>query len=311
MSSFKKSAAAMAVVAALALISSPQKSFACACGCGVFDVGTNTLYPGGAGGTVSFEYDFMSQNRNWSGSSSALSGNNDDKRIRSDFYTAGLQYMFNRSWGMSVKVPYASRSFDTDIGGGDVEAYNHRSFVDVRVSGIYTGFSADMSTGLEVGVKLPTGNYTQDGFDRDTSIGSGSTDALLGLYHRARFGKNNPYNWFLHGTLDLPVMTQGGYRPGAEVSASAGVAHDAVAAGGGFKVAPVLQVVNTYRNSDSGVNSAPGDSGYERVLLSPGVEFSYHQTKLFADVSVPVYQHVTGNQLVAPVLFQMVVSYDF
>ena len=311
MSTFKKPAAVIVVAVAFAIISLPQKSYACACGCGVFDVGTNTMYPAGAGGTVSFEYDFMDQKRNWSGSSSAPSANNDDKRIRSDFYTAGVQYMFDRAWGMSLKVPYTSRAFDTDVGGGDVEAFSNRALGDVRVSGIYTGFSADMSTGVEFGVKLPTGNHTYAGFDRDTSIGSGSTDALVGLYHRDRFGKNDPYNWFLHGTLDLPVLTQGGYRPGTEFGAAAGVAHDPVALGSGFKVAPVFQLINTYRNSDSGVNANGSDSGYDRVLLSPGLEFSYHQTKLFADVSVPVYQHVTGNQLVAPIQIQAVVSYDF
>ncbi len=41
----------------------------------------------------------MSQNKNWSGTSKAPAANNDDKDIRSNFYTAGVQYMFNRDWG--------------------------------------------------------------------------------------------------------------------------------------------------------------------------------------------------------------------
>ena len=306
-----KNSAAFVAVAILVTLSSPQKSWACACGCGVFEVGTNAMFPSGTGGTASLEYDFMNQNKNWSGGSSAPSENNADKRIRTDFYTAGLQYMFNRSWGIDVQVPYWNRSFDTDIGAGDVEAYNHKAFGDVRVSGIYSGFSEDMSTGLEFGLKLPTGDSTYSNFDRDTEIGTGSTDALLGLYHRDRFGKDNPYNWFAHATWDQPFLTQGGYRPGHEIDAAVGIVHDPVALVGGIKVAPVVQVINSYRSSDSGINANSSDSGYERVLGAPGLEFSRGQTRLYTDVSIPVYQRVTGNQLVAPVLFKAVISYDF
>jgi hypothetical protein len=303
--------AAFIAVAALVTLSLPQKSYACACGCGVFEVGTNTMYPNGAGGTASLEYDFMDQTRNWSGSSSAPSADNTDKRIRTDFYTAGLQYMFDRSWGMEVQAPYTNRTLDTDVGLGDVEGFDHHEFGDVRVLGLYTGFSADMSTGLEYGLKLPTGSYTQSGFDRDTEIGTGSTNALLGLYHRDRFDKSDPYSWFLHGMVSQPFLTQGGYRPGAEFDAAAGVAHDPIPVAGGFKAAPVLQFLGSYRNSDTGVNADPSDSGYKRALISPRIEFSYGPAKLYTDISVPIYQNVNGNQLVAPILFQTVVSYDF
>jgi hypothetical protein len=33
--------------------------------------------------------------------------------------------------------------------------------------------------------------------------------------------------------------------------------------------------------------------------------------KIYADVEVPVLQHFTGNQLVAPVLFKVSLSYMF
>jgi len=311
MSMIKKAAAVSAVAITAIVMLHSSSALACACGCGVFNVGTNTNYPQGSGGTVSFEYDFMNQNRNWGGSSSASSTDNADKRIRTDFYTVGGQYMFNREWGVQVKVPYESRSFDTDVGGGDVEAFEHRAMGDVRVQGVYTGFSADMSTGLEFGLKLPTGDYTYDNFDRDTEIGTGSTDALLGIYHMTRFDPHSPYTWFLHGSVDAPFLTRGGYRPGTEFAAAGGVDHDPVSIGGGVKVAPVMQVINAYRNVDSGTAADSQGSGYERVLVSPGLEFSYNAAKLYTDVSVPVYQHVNGDQLVAPVQFQAVVSYDF
>ena len=84
---------------------------------------------------------------------------------------------------MSIKVPYWFRTFRTDIGipgAPDVETYRHSALGDIRVLGTYTGFSADMSSGLSVGLKLPTGDWTYPNFDRDTSIGTGTTDLLLG-----------------------------------------------------------------------------------------------------------------------------------
>ncbi len=307
---FKKPAAGVAVAALVALFH-PQAARACACGCGVFDVSTPQMFPAGSGGTMSLEWDYMNQDQNWNGTSSAPSANNNDKRIRTDFYTARLQYMFNRAWGYNIEVPYWSRSFDTDVGGGNVAAYNHAALGDIRLSGVYTGFSPDMTTGLTFGVKLPTGSHTLSGMDRDTQIGTGSTDALLGVYHRDRFAADPHIMWSLNGKLDVPVLTQGGYRPGVEFDASAGIARDPVSFGGKFKVAPFLQLVNSYRLHDSGSAADPANTGYERLLVSPGVEFSYGAETLDADVGLPVYQNVRGNQLVAPVLFQVVLSHAF
>ncbi len=310
MLSYKKAVAAAAVTALFA-VWNPHSAKACACGCGVFSVSTPQMFPKGSGGTLSLEWDYMNQDQNWRGSSRAPSANNSDKRIRSDFYSARLQYMVNRTWGFNVEVPYWSRSFDTDVGGGDVEAYNHAAPGDIRLMGMYTGFSADMSTGLTFGVKLPTGSHTLSGMDRDTQIGTGSTDALLGVFHRDRFAAHPHYMWSVDGKLDVPVLTVGGYRPGAEFDASTGVSHDPFSLGHGVKIAPFLQLVNSYRLHDSGAAADPANTGYERLLVTPGLEFGYGAETLDADVGLPVYQNVRGNQLVAPVLFQVVLSHAF
>ena len=52
-------------------------------------------------------------------------------------------------------------------------------------------------------------------------------------------------------------------------------------------------------------------SGYQRVLISPGVEYDINDVKLYGDVELPVWQHTNGNQLVAPVLVKLVVGYSF
>ena len=62
----------------------------------------------------------------------------------------------------------------------------------------------------------------------------------------------------------------------------------------------------------SGAHSAnPVASGYQRILLSPGIEFHLHAVSVYADVEFPVFENVRGNQLVAPALFKVVMSYHF
>ena len=41
---------------------------ACACGCGVFDVGTSALLPNGANVTMYLQTSYLDQDSNWSGS---------------------------------------------------------------------------------------------------------------------------------------------------------------------------------------------------------------------------------------------------
>src|SRR5450631_2309583 len=129
----------------------PSVVHACACGCGVFDVGTSSMFPQGAGGMAYFGYDFQDQNRNWSGSSDAPAANNDDKEIRTDFFTLGAQYMFSSSWGAQLQVPFAYRYFKADD-GGTTESTKWGSLGDIRVEGIYTGFAADLSSGVSFGL---------------------------------------------------------------------------------------------------------------------------------------------------------------
>ena len=95
--------------------------------------------------------------------------------------------MFNRDWGMMLTVPYTVRTFRTVGDSGLVNQYNHANFGDVRIWGMYTGLSEDMSLGLLGGFKLPTGDHVYNDFDRDTSIGSGSTDLLIAAYKKGTF----------------------------------------------------------------------------------------------------------------------------
>lgn len=313
----------MAATAALTTVAlTPGNVRGCACGCGIFEVGTSSMLPQGPGGMAFISYDYQNQYKNWSGDSRAPGVNNSDKRIDTDFITSGLQYLFNHSWGIQVEVPYDIRTFKTDTGNG-IASLNWGEMGDIRVEGIYTGFSEDLSTGLTFGFKLPTGNYTHNDangdIDRDSELGTGSTDLLLGGFHRQNLTKSGSFTWFSQAQLDLPLMIQDDYRPGVELDASTGVYYSGWSIGR-LKITPIAQVLGSWRGHDSGEYASGGsedppvgvvDSGYERVLLSPGIEFHIHPVSIYADVEIPVFQHETGNQLTAPALFKLVCSYHF
>ncbi len=288
----------------------PGLVYACACGCGIFDVQTGGMFPTGSGGNVWIEYDFMNQNRNWSGTSKSPAENNSDKDIRTNFFDVGAQYMFNRSWGIQANIPYSFRHFETaDEDSGTLAAFNHHEFGDAKLEGIYTGFSKDMSTGLTFGVKLPTGNYTVDGFDRDTELGTGSTDLLLGAYHQGNITKTS-FNWFINGQWDQPALITAGYRPGTEWDAAGGVYYDNLV-WHGIKIAPIMQVLSSVRLSDRGPASDPDNTGYKRAYIAPAIEADYSGFHLYGDIAIPVYQQMIGNQLVAQELFTVRLSHDF
>jgi hypothetical protein len=296
----------------LAAALAPSVGWACACGCGVFDVGTSSMFPQGAGGMAYLSYDYQDQNRNWSGTSQAPAANNDDKEIRTDFVTAGLQYMFNSSWGLQVQVPFDYRYFKTKDGMGNIVSTTWGSLGDIRVEGIYTGFMADLSAGVTFGVKLPTGNdnYNPAIVDRDTQIGTGSTDILLGGFYRDNLTKDDWWDWFAQFQLDVPMLIQDEYRPGIELDAAAGIDYKKFSLGR-VRISPVAQVIFSERTSDSGAAADSSNSGYQRVLLSPGIEFHIHPVRIYADAEFPVYQNFTGNQLAAPVLFKVSLSFMF
>ena len=111
--------------------------------------------------------------------------------------------------------------------------------------------------------------------------------------------------------LDVPVLIQDQYRPGVELDTAAGIDYKGFSLGrvqnftagaGDFFRAEQRQ---RRRNAD------PDNTGYQRLMLSPGIEFHIHPVKIYADAEFPVFQNFTGNQLAAPVLFKVSVSYMF
>lgn len=320
----------------------PGLSQACACGCGMFDIGANMAFPNesDSGWTAWMRVNYMNQNKNWIGASSAPAALNNDKQIKTWFYTLGGQYMFNNSWGLMVEAPVFHRSFTTTGAGdaypvGTIDTTQLTAMGDMMVQGVYSGFSPDMSTGLTFGVKLPTGDYTGPfiqsngvnttggpAYDRDTLPGTGSTDLLIGGYHVGGLTSDNRVAYFVQARYDIPVFTRdgatGSYRPGSELDTGTGLEYDFGKQGFFDRFAPVLQLIGSLKQRDSGTGASL-NSGYRRLLVGPGFDTRIGHTRVFMDAELPVLQYVktdvttSGNvgQLTASVIYKMQVAYDF
>ena len=320
--------AALAFAAAL-----PGTAQACACGCGIFDVGDGSVMPmmADSGFSVFYRFSSMVQNSNHEQGHAASPDDNTDKRIATDFHTIGAEIRLAPAWTLMAEVPIYDRHFTTTatdgMGQNIIETVPLTAAGDLMLRMTYSGFSRDMSSGVSLGIKLPTGRntspldaYGNAVYDHDTLPGTGSTDLLLGAWHIGHFG-NSRAAWFVQANYQFAVATQDAYRPGNEADVALGVSYD-LPLGGPVKVAPVLQWLGSVRAHDSGANADPFNSGYQRLLIAPGVRVQLtRKLSLYGDVAFPVAQYVNAarpsdnadsmGQLAAPVLFKLQVNYGF
>jgi hypothetical protein len=318
---------------------------ACACGCSVFDVGGGMLpQENDHGGRIFFEYWHSNQNTNWIGNAKGNPALNQDKNLTTSWYSVGFQYMFNREWGVMARLPYANRSFTTtvDPASGELQTFNAKDWGDMEIVGMYTGFFQDMSTGVTFGVKLPTGLYTAFGMDRDSQIGTGSTDLILGGFHRGMLTADNAWQYYSQVRWQAPFLYRAAfkpdtgmmelYKPGYQVDGAVGILYNNWYNMFGFdKITPLAQIIGSHRVHDSGPAADLYNSGFDRLMISPGIELTKvldeannRVLKLYADVEIPFYYGAnaadngglpvvggTEGQLIAPILIKAVASYNF
>jgi hypothetical protein len=296
-----------------------SKSYACACGCGIFNVATSNIIPSSQGGNAFLQYDYISQSRNWS-KDKASSAHNHNLTIRTQTYTAGLKYMFSRKWGIETRLPLVDRYVEITNHGATHGSPNYTTSVrntslgDVSLRGIYSGFSDDMSTGLIFGVRLPTGQTNNKAFgSRSKQIGTGSTNSILGFYHTGNINKFDSLNYFTQFIWEKPLVIHRGYHPGQEISGSLGV----VKSFSGFnqikKISPMVQIIGTKKQQDSGYNDPAhnGNSGYVFGYFAPGIELSLENFKIYTDIQLPFYRNVNKTQIVPQNLYKLILSYNF
>ena len=189
----------------------PTTSSACSsCGCTLNSDWASQGYSVGAGFHVDLRYDYFNQAELRSGTDSVERSSLEipnDREIQQTTVnrntTLGLDYAPSRNWGINVAIPYFDR-FHTTVAPGDTDiSYSQSSSIgDVRVMGRFQGFSPDLSYGILFGIKLPTGKtdvnfyagpQAGEPLDRGLQPGTGTTDALLGVYHFGNWGGSIGY----------------------------------------------------------------------------------------------------------------------
>ncbi len=283
----------------------PLLAEACSsCGCTLSsdwqDLGISTS----AGVHIDLRYDFLDQAQLRKGTGTA---NRSDYTLPSDreieqrtinrYTTATLDYAPNRNWGVNVQVPYIVRSHTT-IAEGDTELSSSQAsgIGDIRVLGRYQGFPV----GIQVGLKLPTGNYDHSfnggpqaglALDRGLQPGTGSTDLLLGIYKFDALSQDLDY--FAQALVQTPLQTKNQYRPGSSLNLNLGLRYLAFGA-----AQPQLQLNGRVVGRDHGAEADTQNSGGRIVYLSPGITVVVSkQTKLYGFIQLPIYQEVGGLQL--------------
>jgi hypothetical protein len=296
-----------AIVIAISL-AAPQAALACSsCGC---TLSSDWLIQGAdhKGLTVDLRFDYFDQDQLRSGTS-AVDRNSItlptdtevQQRTINRNYNLFLDYAPEGDWGVSMQLPYFNR-YHTTIAEGDVDvSTSHtKSIGDMRLLGRYRGLADDKSTGIQFGLKLPTGGIDnnfisgpQEGepLDRGLQPGTGTTDLLVGVYN---FGAvNRDWDYFAEAIVQQPLNSRDDFRPGTGVNVSFGARYMSFQ-----DWRPQIQVNARVEGRESGANADVENSGATLVYLSPGVNVKVApNTAAYAYVQVPIYQRVNGLQI--------------
>ncbi len=308
--------------AALAL-AAPAAMACSSCGCTLNSDWSSQGYTTRSGFNLDVRYDYFDQSQLRSGTHaadrSAFTLPNDQEIQQNTInrnMTLSLDWSPSRSVGVNLQVPYFDRSHAT-VAAGDTDrsTSQSRGVGDARLVVRYQGFQADLSVGVQLGLKLPsgriddrfsTGPQAGQPLDRGLELGTGSTDLLIGGYAVGAFGTDVYY--FANVLWQQPVASRDGFRPGNGANATFGLRYTALSGG----IVPQLQLNARIEARESGVNADVANSGASLVYLSPGLGFQISShVDGFAFVQLPVYQRVNGLQLEPRVLGSIGLRYRF
>jgi hypothetical protein len=300
---FLKSTVSLSLAATLLFSSSAPVALGCAtCGCSFNSEWESQGYSTEQGFKLDLVYNFIDQTQLRHGSgrispSEVPLGQELEDYTRNNYITAGIEYDFNDSWGVALQLPYIFRDHATF--GEDHQSYDtssSSSIGDMRFIAHYQGFLPGHNLGVELGLKLPTGSFSdtfRDGaaLDRGLQPGTGTTDLIAGLYYFDKLAAD--WSWFSEATVQTAFNYREDYKPGTAGTFSAGLRYTGIS-----KLIPQLQVNARLSSRDTGAQADNFDSGGTVINLSPGITVEVTpQFATFVFVQVPVYQNLYGYQL--------------
>ena len=242
-----------------------------------------------------------------------------DQEIQIDtihrYLTLGIDRSFGAHWAIDLQLPFIDRDHDTFAQGDTEPSTSHsRGLGDVRLLARYQGLGGDKNTGLQFGLKLATGRgddslsegpSAEQPLDRGLQLGSGTFDALLGIYHLGAL--NQYWDYFAQAQVQIPLDSREYYRPGNALSGNVGLRYMAWEA-----LQPQVQLTAKVSARDSGLDADTDNSGGTRVDLSPGLSWRVDKRfSVYAFVQFPLYQRVNGLQLTPRITTSLGLHYVF
>jgi hypothetical protein len=280
-----------------------NQAMACAsCGCSLSTDWQGQGMTTSQGWHLDLRHDLVNQNQMRSGTGTAATSSATEQELytRNHYTSVGLDYNWNETWGIQLQLPYIDRDHATNGEDGSTWSASHtQSLGDIKLVMRYAGLEDD-SIGLQFGLKLPTGSFTQNFasgdaagtvLDRGLQPGSGTTDAILGVYKTGSLSQN--WDYFSQAVAQLPLNSRDDYKPGNALNLNLGFSYMGLES-----VTPQLQLNARVSAKDSGSQATPDDSGGQTLYLSPGVSVPVNdKLKLYGFVQLPIYQNLNGYQL--------------
>lgn len=309
-------------------LSGSQLARACvACGCSL-NSDAAVGYFAAPGWRLSLEYDYLPQQQLRSGThavSGVPNGVELEQQTISRYVTTGLSYGSASGWDISLLLPYVVRThstygiFDSTQPLPAPSTSHNASLGDLRLIGSYQGLLPTRNLGLQLGLKLPSGQYgTAVKFDAgpgagtplDASLqpGTGSTDLIAGAYYHRRLSAD--FDLLLNGQFQAAVkhrLDQPGndYRPGNSTTLSVGVRYER-----DFRYGLQLKLNLLHRAPDQGALADIQNTAGNIAYLSPGVTARLTPgTSMFVFMQLPVYSNLYGYQLLPRWTASIGVSY--
>ena len=317
-------------VAALCASLVPGAGWACAtCGCMV-NSDAAMGYSAASGWRINLEYTYIDQDQLRSGTSSvspaaavnnpsnpALGGGEIEKQTINRYYTLGVTYRPDADWNFALQVPYVSRDHTTygqqqpytaaETSPDQISGAHVSNLGDVKLIAGYQGILATHNLGVQLGLKLPTGQFgtavdfsngPNAGCPLDASLqaGTGSTDIIVGADYYEAISQD--FDAFASAQFESAIAhreNQPGndFRPGNAATAVVGVRYEADP-----RWVPQLQLNLLRRSADQGALADSPDTAGTVAYLSPGVTALVASgLYAYAVVQVPAYSSLSGYQL--------------
>ncbi len=316
--------------AVVCLSIAPVTSWACAsCGC-TLNADAAMGYSAVPGWRMSLEYDYIHQDQLRSGTR-AIARVPDGVELEHDtlnrYLTVGVDYSPNADWNIDLRVPYVIRThttygaYDSTVPLPALSDSRSSSLGDIKLVGSYQGLLEMHNLGLQLGVKLPTGQYGTDvkfssgpaaGSPLDASLqpGTGSTDLIVGAYYYQVITQN--FDFFAGVQFQSAVKTKQNqpghdFRPGNSTTLSFGVRYEE-----NPKWVPQLQMNLLHKSVDQGALADIYDTAGYVAYLSPGLTVKVAgNLHAYGFAQVPVYSDLVGYQLFPRYTFSLGASYAF